>query len=485
MRSSLTLFLITIITIRFFSQDLNTNYSKFNNYKPKPEYLKNLFLGYDSIYRSISYREKKENKVMKEALNETKSNLENFDTNDLLMKNDSITRYLQNLANTIQQKNPLLTGRKITVFTYRSILPNAANYGNGIILFNLNLIAKFNKEENVAFILCHEIGHDIKGHVIEGIRKNYELEVNSELKKQFDKIRSQEFNKFKSYEAYAANYLNQLTSKKRSLEIQADSIGLFLYYNAGYNLNDAYETIQRLDSIDGETYTAKIDFNKYFNYPQQAFKKSWLEPEEEEETIDGGNIEQMKRPDSLKTHPDCKDRLRLLKNIKLNDKKSNSSNGDYSYMYYMSQLEMLDVYLADFEYSKGLYNALQLAEKYPDNLYVKCSILNYLYELYYSKEHHFFSMVSDKPDKKNTESFQELIYFLNNINSSTLKNIVYGYFKANFSTSISDAYSGYILTLLKSMDKTKEQKVVLVNEYEKSFGKNDYLLKLKSKFTNK
>jgi len=475
---TLLLFRITCL----FSQDLNLNYYKFKNYKPGEPYLKKLCLGYDSIYKSITFREKKENKIVKDALTETRNNLQNFETNDLLMKNDSITRYLQQLTNSIQQKNPILNGKKITIFTYRTIVPNAANYGNGVILFNLNLLAKFKKEENVAFVLCHEIGHDLKGHVIEGIRKNYELQTNSDLKKQFEKIQKQEFNKYRSYESYLANYLNQLTSKKRTLEIQADSIGLFLYYNAGYNLSDAYQTIQQLDSVDGENYTSKIDFNSFFDFPGQSFKQSWLQPEEEEETIDGGNLEQLKFPDSLKTHPDCKDRLRFLKEIKFVEKKSNPTNAGYAHLYSVSQLEMLSVYLDDFEYSKGLYNALQLSAKYPNNLYLNCSILDFLYEIHYSKIHHFYSMVVDRPNKKNTESYQETLHFLNNVNSTVLKNIIDNYFKANFNTTVNDAYAGYILSLLKSMEKTKEQQFAIINDYEKTFGENDYLLKLKSKF---
>jgi hypothetical protein len=430
------------------------------------------------------FDERKESKNLKAALLRTKENILSLNRDSLLMKTDSLTNHLQLLVNQIQQRNPSLGKRRFTVFIYRTIVPNAANYGNGIILVNLNLIAKLHKEEDIAFILCHEMGHDLRNHVFEGIRKSYELESDKEFKRQFEKIKNQEFNKLKSYEMYVATYLQKYTSKKRELEVQADSVGLFLFNNAGYNVKYGYETIQKLDSIDNEIYTGKIDFPKFFGFPAQPFNPSWLLPEEQDESI-GGNIAEVKYPDSLKTHPDCKIRLARMKEVKLGEKAASPGLINYSRVYNASQLEMLRVYMDEYELSKGLYNALQLASLYPDNLYLKSSIADYLYELYSARANHYYSSVIDGIDAKQPESYQQLIHFLNNVNSETLKSIMLSYFKANFPGTISDPYAGYVFLLFKNMDKTREQKIAAAGEYEKTFGKNLYQSRLKNKFNLK
>jgi hypothetical protein len=463
------------------SQDLKSNYKPCRKYEPEKTYMQRIYGSYDSLYKSLSYTERKEGKTVKEALEETKKTLTGFESSKVIMQKDTITRFLQNIVNQIQQKNPLLKDKRYSIFTYRTIVPNAANYGSGVILFNLNLLAKFASEENVAFILCHEIAHDLKGHVIEGIRQAYELQSNPAFKEQFKKIEKQEFNKYKSYEAYAAKYLSVYTSKKRAHEIEADALGLTMYLKAGYNKELAYETMERLDSADQEIHKGKIDYEKFFSNGDGVFKKQWLEFDKEE-SLDGGNLKDVKYPDSLKTHPDCKKRLAALKDLDPEKGTALVRNYDYSDLHYAAQFEMLEVYREEFELSKGLYNTLQLATLYPDNRYLKCAILDYLYEIYMAKTQHYMSLCIDDPEKDVCGSYAECINFVTNINSESLKNLMEQYFKKNFSTSLNDPYEGYIFMLLKSLNKTKEEKFLLNAEYEKTFGKNEYHARLSTKF---
>lgn len=461
-----------------FCQSLTIEYAKIKDYSPDKNHIKQICLGYDSIYKSISYVGKKEDVVMKDALNQVKKKLQELNSQLLLMQKDSITLYLKSIVSRIQKNNPSIQNRKFNIFVYRTIEPNAANYGNGVILFNLDLIASLSTEDDLAFILCHEIGHDMREHVVNGVRKNFEIQASKDLKQEYAKIRKQNYNRYKSFEIFAAKYLNQLTIQSREHEIQADSIGLSLFYNAGYFVPQAYKTIQRLDSADLGYYTSKLDYSKFFDFPDHPFKQSLLLPEEAEETIDGGNM--VKLPDSLKTHPDCKIRVQKVQNIKFDNATALSSKP--SKVFILSQFEMLSIYREEFELSRGLYNSLQLSAKYPDNTYLKCCVADFLYEIYYSKIDHYFSLAVDFPDKRYSEGYVELLHFLGNINSNGLKVILEQYFKKNFSTTLKDPYSGYILMLLKNNGKSKEEKFLSLKEYHDFFGENEYYVKLKSKF---
>jgi Zn-dependent protease with chaperone function len=484
-KSLFSILILFVSASPLYQQELGSNYTPAVKFSPSGEYIELLCRGYDSIYKSARFSEKNMGKAFKEALNETKKDIACFNKDTLLMRHDSITQKLQSIVDHIQQKNPLLANRRFSVFTYRTTNPNAANYGNGVIVFNLNLLAKLDREEHIAFILCHEIGHDIRGHVFESILKNYEIKNNDAFKKEFEKINKQEFNKLHSYEQYVASYLQKFTSKKRDLEVQADSVGLALYYNAGYDLQYAYNAIEKLDSTDQEIYTSKIDFNKFFGSADHPFKASWLEPEEQDETIEGGNFKDVKMPDSLKTHPDCKTRLVKMKAIRFAEKKTPFTAAGRLNPTLVSRFEMLSVYNDEFRLSKGLYNSVQLSAVYPSNQYLRCSIVDFLFEIYCARVNHYFSMVTDRPDSKNCPSYNELLYFLNNVNSEVLKEIMHGYFKRNFDSNLSDPYAAYVFALLKGVDLNKEKRFDLVNEYRKSFGENQYFSRLKVKFLPK
>jgi Zn-dependent protease with chaperone function len=481
----LGIFIIVFFQLALSSQGYIKSYSRIKNYRPDQPQMKKTYAGFDSLYKTLEFSARKEDKSIKEAFDGIKKTLASFDKDSLLMKKDPVTDYLQKITDRICRSNPILNNRRLNVFVYRTSVPNAANYGSGVILFNLNLLAKFNSEEDVAFILSHEIAHDLKGHVVEGIRKNYQLQNDNELKKKFEKAQKEEFYKIKSYEEYVASYLQRYTSKKRVQEMQADSLGLCLYGRAGYDIGKAFETMRQLDSVDADIPAVKLDYQKELSFEGFDLKKAWLQPEEQEETITGGNLTDIKFPDSLKTHPDCQQRLSNMKNVKVKTEGSPGLAGNFKQIKYFSQLEMLEVFLQEYELSQGFYQSLQLNKLYPDNTYLKCSVIEFLYEIYYAKTTHYYSQVVDKPNQLYSQQYVECLNLLGNMNPENVKLLMEYYFKNNFSSQINDPYAAYVLSLLKSIGKQKEKRFELINEYEKTFGLNYYSGKLRAKFIQK
>lgn len=474
--------LLLVLALSVKGQTLEQNYKPLNNYLPTALDMERLTRGFDVIYGSIDFEKKGEGKNFKKVIESTKKQLFMLNEDSLLMKNDVITKYLQSVVDHIKATNPLLAGRDYTVLIQRKSQANAFNCGNGIILFNLNLVARLKNEGNIAFILCHEISHDLKGHVIDGIINNYKIGNDPKLKKQYDAIKAQEFNTMKSYENYLAEYLQKITSRSRTKEMQADSLGLNLYINTGFNINQAYETMSLLDSIDVSAFRDTIDHKKYFGATGKSFSASWLEEEAGEETIGGGNILDAKFPDSLKTHPDCSYRLDMMKKLNLSGKSISTPIANFQDIHTMAQFEMLRVYLEEFDIGRGFYECLQLYTKHPNNNYLKASIVEYLYLIYVLKRKHYFAWAVDKPNPTFIKSYNQTLLLLNNMPSEPCRNLAGEFFKSNFTDGlITDPYVAFTLLLLKSIDKTQEERKAMVDQYRLEFGKNSYYLTLQKR----
>lgn len=463
-------------------QTLDETYKPLENYYPKKNYIDKLCFGYDSLYTKLEFSKKSESKLFYESFKEIKNSIKSISNDSLLMSNDLITNYLQSLISAIQKRNPTISNRKFTLLSYRTSVPNAASYGNGIILYNLDLFTKLNNEAEVAFILCHEMSHDIKEHFLESIKKSYELKMDPKIKQQFEDVKKEKYNQLKSYENYLAKYIQSITSKKRENEVQADSLGLVLFVNAGYNIQDAYNTMDRLDSIDNQFYLNKIDYEKMFNSINFKFKSSWLKQEQEEETITGGNLKPNEKPDSLKTHPDCKFRLESMKKLALKSEFNQENKNNFVYIKKVAEFEMLQVFLDEKNLSNGVYNNLQLINMYPSVSYLKANLIEFLYEIYLAKNFHYVSLTVDEINPGLNPSYIETICFINNINKDDLINLIKSYFTTNFSSNISDPHVGYVFTLIKSIDVKNDKKEELLKTYGDTFGKtSNYYNKLKYK----
>lgn len=347
----------------------------------------------------------------------------------------------------------------------------------GVIFVNLDLLTKMDNEGEIAFILAHEMSHDIKDHVVGSLVKLDEIQQSKEFKDELKRLEKQEFNKFRALVTLKLKYLSKYTGHNRGYELQADSLGFVLFANAGYDPYQAAKTMRILDSADFPALRGEIDYNTNLNFPSFPFKKSWLEPEEEESI--GGNLKDLKFPDSLKTHPDCKERAEKLEKMAVAVKKTDliGKPDRYGYFRNKASFELIEYMQEEDMYGEALYASLELLKVYPENIYLKSSVVNCLYELYWAQKEHYFSLVTDFPDNRQIESYNKFLVFLHNINSETMKNLAVNYFNANLNKSNESPFAGYVALLLKSIEMSNEEKAKLPAMYNSAY-KDEYFFKL-------
>src|SRR5690606_26495016 len=129
-------------------------YSYFNNTDSK----------IDAYFETITQKqlnniEKDYKKQRKEFYkNQLKGLQKDIEDNAFIYNRDLYTR-TQTIFDVIFKANPELQNEDFKFLIYRSIFPNAAAYGNGFFTINLGLFTLLDSDDEIAFVICHELAH--------------------------------------------------------------------------------------------------------------------------------------------------------------------------------------------------------------------------------------------------------------------------------------------------------------------------------------
>lgn len=471
-----------IIPCHSLSQISENNYYPFRNYSPDQDLLERINAIYDSIGSGQLLNGKDIKKSFKTSIQNSKAKLKSLDSAGYLMQRDTLTKYLQAITDHITQSNNSLREERLTVFSYRSNEPNASNRAAGIILFNLDLLTRLETEEEIAFVLCHEISHDILEHVVQNMIKQTEMNKNPVYKKKLEEIKNQEFNQLSAYETLVAKFLYENSGLRRVQESQADSLGLVLFLNCGYNPLYAMKVISKLDSVDEILFKDPIEYEKHFSFSDYSFKKSWLDASEEEESIGGNLDDSYHMPDSLKTHPDCKKRCEAMRRIidKSNKPITSKYMREFEPLRKVTQFEMVEFFQQNHYFSKALYYSIELLRIYPENQYLHASVANCLLEISLAQKNHYFSSVVEYPSKTYGESYFRFLTFLHNTNSDVISTLAVKYHKKH--NKGGDVFTDYVTTLIEGANANQEHYPKLVNDFKQQHQDPYYASLLETKF---
>ncbi|HEY4799693.1 MAG TPA: hypothetical protein VII99_11500, partial [Bacteroidia bacterium] len=195
-----------------------------------------------------------------------------------------------------------------------------------------------------------------------------------------------------------------------------------------------------------------------------------------------------KIPDSLKTHPDCQVRLSAIK------KYSASFSGNVNYksppklVYSEKQkqlflFENIDALMQNKDFAKALYNSLHMLNAYPNNRYLNCIVVDCLYELADALVHQKYSHYVDFPGQDYSNGYNQMLTFLQNMNSATLKKLGTNYYFQYLSIySASDPYAAFLKIILDNTDTKSNDISRQIAQFEKDFNEPYFTAILKNKF---
>ena len=364
--------------------------------------------------------------------------------------------YLNALAGEIVRDNPVLQGQRFHCYFSRTYIPNASYIGEGIILFNMGLFERLTDESQAAFVLCHEISHFLLRHQEKSMEK-YVTDINSpEVQAELRKIKGSEYHKLEKLETLVKGLTFDSRRHSRNHESEADSMAVVLMRRTPFALSGAVTALGLLDSVDRDGFDTEGSLQNTFNASDYPFRKKWLA---REEGLLGGHarLHKDEMEDSLKTHPDCRLRSRLIGPLVTGDKgrafaidsvKFRMLQGLFGY-------EVIEYAFAAKEYTQSLFLALKLLQRRPDDVYAVSQVGRVLNGLYQAQKVHTLGKVADLPGPDYPVNYNALLQFVQNLYLEDLAAISY-YFLASHRPQL-DSYGPFKKVFEESVAHKTEQ----------------------------
>ena len=343
---------------------------------------------------------------------------------------ERIQNYLQKILLEITLTNPSLQNQNIRIYFSRSVNPNAYSIGDGTVVINTELLKYTDDEAELSFVICHEIAHFILNHRDSSIQE-YVLKQNGEEVKKAEKdIKKSKFNKQSKSEKLAQATIYSKKYRSRTHEFQADSLGLAYFKKMKYNniasiklLKNLSETDVEIDSLPQKSYP------KYFTTKNQKFLKEWLVTEDYSKYNYSKDHILKWDVDSLKTHPDCEQRIARIKPEVTDNKKNYSiDKAFFDELKKRIAFEQVFNYYYMEEYGLSLYETLKLREKSPtDKFLIQLTALNLEALAKAKKELKYNNYIPLINPKEQTKSQQYYFNFMSNLTMTELQNLANDY----------------------------------------------------------
>ena len=100
----------------------------------------------------------------------------------------TINRSLKKILSEIYRANPRIDHKDFYFLINKSMIPNAACYGNGIFSVNLGLFTLIETDDELAAVISHELAHFLLKHTDKSIEQHIATLESRELKSKIDNV---------------------------------------------------------------------------------------------------------------------------------------------------------------------------------------------------------------------------------------------------------------------------------------------------------
>jgi Zn-dependent protease with chaperone function len=220
-----------------------------------------------------------------------------------------------NILNNIYTGNPELKKYNFYFLYDRSVIPNAFSLGDGIFIVNIGLLNFLESDDEIAFVICHEIAHFLNNDMENRLDKVLNALNSKETKEKVKEIKREKYGQtnagIKLYKALSYD----LFDYSRENELKADELGYKLMKNTIYNPDISIQTLKKLGQLEEIILSDSIPIESVFEFENYPFKKSWITKEQTlfsvKESINDYGFDK----DSIRTHPFAHERVENLKNL--------------------------------------------------------------------------------------------------------------------------------------------------------------------------
>ena len=266
----------------------------------------------DSIKKNwicpVLFKEKETQKKYKESWDSRTD----FIVDALAAKNfvhdNEVYNYIDGILQEIVKSNTQLIPVKPLLLIDRSASVNAYTIGGNMIAVNAGLITFAREREEIALVVAHEIAHNILSHADNSMKERAVWFTSAEYKKSLESVLDSKYERLTRLKKIFEGYSFSRSRHNRYHEGEADSLAIVLLKNSHISFNPAY--FLRLDSADIQyKQPLKNPVKKYFESYNLVLEDAWFQKRSRGLSTKTYNFKDTTRlTDSVKTHPECKER---------------------------------------------------------------------------------------------------------------------------------------------------------------------------------
>ena len=226
-----------------------------------------------------------------------------------------VNNYLQSIVKKIVAANSEIQQTDARIVFTRDAWPNAVSMGDGSIAINGGLFIFLKNEAELAFVICHELSHYYLDHTNKSIKKMVELYNSEDFKKEMKRISKQEYGAGRQIDELMKRTAFGSRRHSRESETEADRQAFLFLKNTGYDCNAIISCLQLLNEVDDSTIYKPLSLETPFNFDDYPFKRKWVQKESVlfgAMGVDDVSPFTKQEKDSMKTHPDCVERISFL-----------------------------------------------------------------------------------------------------------------------------------------------------------------------------
>lgn len=315
-----------------------------------------------------------------------------------------IRDYLNSITDKMVEANPALNP-DFFILLSRSNDINAFSIGNGVLVVNLGLINQVKSVDELAFVMGHELSHDVAAHSDEYILAEAKAATNKQRAAEIKKILKSKYRVYSQLKEYVLPGMMAQMQYSREKEFDADSMGMYFARNAGFTVTGAIGCLNMLDISDDEVYEASFDWHAYAAQHSCVIHPYW-DSDSDQSSLGSFEVKKEDYIDRLKSHPDCADRIEA---IKANFAPSDSSavellRNQFEEIKEMAEYEIVASGLASNDYGYALYHGIQQLRLDSADSYMRGLVAYIFADLAYKKSTWKAGNVLSPPDLKNQPS---------------------------------------------------------------------------------
>jgi Zn-dependent protease with chaperone function len=348
---------------------------------------------------------KKDKKAKESFVLQTSYAIKDLFISGRLLYNDPISDYVEKVRREVTASDPQLAS-ETKVFVVKSSVVNAFATNQGYLFITTGLLAQLENEAQLAFVLCHELIHYKKKHVIKAYVQN-------------DKIDRGEGGYRKS--EVDKKYLAKSNYSKEH-ESEADVNGFDLFAKTRYSLdaiNGTFDVLKYSElPFEDFEFNHKILESEFLVFPIDYIQQEVTVVEGEDEDEDDKTST---HPNLAKRRTDIADKISSLEGEDKDRVRSNYAISEDLFLNTrkLARFDLCHTNLINRQYDRALYQAYCLLKENPDNIYLNKVILKSLYGLTKYANSKRVREVSVKYSKVQGES-QKLNYMLDKLESNEL-----------------------------------------------------------------